>query len=120
MRGRAHLQGVAVAPVAWAFDAYDQGMHEVSVSFPGADLVKAGIGDLAASRESEASLVVAMAAPRLRGLGLAVPDGGGERPSHRLYELLCEQDRSAAHSRYNALLARVASFSRAAEHAPTG
>jgi hypothetical protein len=113
-------QAVAVACAAWGFDAYDQGMHEVPVTLPGADLVEAGIGDLAANRESEASLVVAMAAPRLRRLGLAVPDGGGERPSHRLYELLSEQDQGAAHSRYNALLARVASFSRAAEHAPTG
>jgi len=81
--------------------------------------VTAGIRDLAAGRESEASLLVAMAAPRLRALGLEVPDGGGERPSHRLYDLLSEHDASGAHSRYNALVRRIASFSRAAEHAPT-
>jgi hypothetical protein len=94
-------------------------MQEVSVSLPGHELVTAGIRDLAAGRESEASLVVAMAAPRLRALGLEVPDGGGERPSHRLYELLSEHDSGGAHSRYNALVARMASFSRAAERAPT-
>ena len=91
-------------------------MHKVSVSPPGHELVSAGIRDLAAGHESEAALVVAMAAPRLRALGIEVPDGGGERPSHRLYELLAERDAGAAHSRYNALVRRMASFSRAAEH----
>ncbi len=90
------------------------------LSLPGHDLIGAGIRDLAAGRESEASLLVAIAAPRLRALGVAVPDDGAERPSHRLYERLSDQDPGSAHSRYNALLARVASFSRAAEHAPAG
>jgi hypothetical protein len=100
--------------------AYDQRMQQVSVSLPGHELVTAGVRDLAAGRESEASLLVAMAAPRLRPLGIEVPDGGGERPSHRLYELLSEEDLGDAHSRYNALLRRMASFSRATEHASTG
>jgi hypothetical protein len=56
-----------------------------------------------------------MAAPRLRALGIDVPAGGGERPSHRLYELLSEND--DAHSRYNALVGRMVSFAHAAEHA---
>jgi hypothetical protein len=45
-----------------------------------------------------------------------VPAGGGEQPSHRLYELLSETG-GGAHSRYNALVARIVSFARAAEHA---
>lgn len=77
-----------------------------------------GLADLAAGRESESALLVAMAAPRLRMLGIEVPDGPWERPSHRLYELLSETD-AGAHSRYNALVARVVSFARAAEHAST-
>ena len=81
---------------------------------PGHELISAGLTDLAAGRESESSLLVAMAAPRLRRLGFDVPEGGGERPSHRLYELLSEADQGA-HSRYNALIARVVSFARAAE-----
>jgi hypothetical protein len=44
-----------------------------------------------------------------------VPVGGGERPSHRLYELLAANE--GAHSRYNALVTRIVSFARAAEHA---
>ena len=99
-------------------------MKNVPPSFPGHELVSAGLSDLAAGRESESSLLVAMAAPRLRELGIDVPHGGGERPSHRLYELLSETDEGeidpGAHGRYNALVARVVSFARAAEHASVG
>lgn len=94
-------------------------MQDVPASLPGHELVSAGLADLAAGRESEASLLIAMAAPRLRALGFDVPAGGGERPAHRLYELLSETDRGA-HSRYNALIARVVSFARAAECASSG
>jgi hypothetical protein len=94
-------------------------MKDVPVNLPGHELVSAGLADLAADRESESGLLVAMAAPRLRALGFDVPEGGGERPSHRLYELLSEAD-SGAHSRYNALVARIVSFARAAEHASSG
>lgn len=93
-------------------------VREVPTSFPGHELVSAGLSDLAADRESESSLLVAMAAPRLRRLGFEVPEGGGERPSHRLYELLTEN--LGAHSRYNALVGRIVSFARAAEHASSG
>jgi hypothetical protein len=91
-------------------------MKEVPVNFPGHDLVSEGLLDLAEDRESESRLLVAMAAPRLRALGFDVPEGGGERPSHRLYELLSESGEDA-HSRYNALIARIVSFARAAERA---
>jgi hypothetical protein len=91
-------------------------MLDALAKLPGHELVDAGLADLAAGRETESALLVAMAAPRLRALGLDVPSGGGERPSHRLYELLAREDRGA-HSRYNALVARMVSFARAAEHA---
>lgn len=94
--------------------------ESVRADLPGHELVSEGLADLAAGRETEAALLVAMAAPRLRRLGLEVPVGGGERPSHRLYELLCAQSGHGAHSRYNALVARVVSFARAAEHASSG
>jgi hypothetical protein len=90
-------------------------VRDVPTSFPGHELVSAGISDLAAGRESESSLLVTMAAPRLRRLGFEVPAGGFERPSHRLYELLTENP--GAHSRYNALVGRIVSFARAAERA---
>jgi hypothetical protein len=91
-------------------------MPPVSAELPGHELVSEGLADLAAGRETQAGLLVAMAAPRLRALGFDVPACDHERPSHRLYELLSETD-SSPHSRYNALTARIVSFARAAEHA---
>jgi hypothetical protein len=91
-------------------------MKDVPADLPGHELVSAGLADLAAGRESESALLVAMAAPRLRALGYDVPPGGGERPSHRLYELLADGEHDP-HSRYNALVGRMVSFARAAEHA---
>jgi hypothetical protein len=91
-------------------------MKDVPPDLPGHELVSTGLADLAAGRESESGLLVAMAAPRLRALGFDVPPGGGERPSHRLYELLSESH-TGAHSRYNALVGRMVSFARAAERA---
>jgi hypothetical protein len=81
--------------------------------------VSAGLDDLAAGHESECSLRVGRAAPRLRALGFEVPEGAADRPSHRLYELLAARG-PGAHSRYNALVARIVSFARAAEHASPG
>jgi hypothetical protein len=91
-------------------------MKDVPADLPGHELVSAGLADLSAGRESEASLLVTMAAPRLRALGYDVPPGKVRSPGHRLYEVLSEKDRGA-HSRYNALVARMVSFARAAEHA---
>ena len=89
----------------------------VPTDLPGHELVSAGLADLAAGRESEAALIVAMAAPRLRALGYIVPPhppSWCERPSHRLYELLAEGG-GDPHSRYNALIRRMVRFAHAAE-----
>jgi len=92
-------------------------VESIPTNLPGHELVSAGLQDLAAGRETEASLLVSMAAPRLRALGLAVPATAERCPSHRLYEMLAARDGSA-HTRYNALVGRMVSFARAAEHAP--
>lgn len=84
---------------------------------PGADLVKQGVDDLAAGRESIEAALVSMAAPRLRTIGVQVPDGCVSDAGHRLYALLADQDRAGAHSSYNALVGRMVSFARAAEYA---
>jgi hypothetical protein len=97
--------------------SYDEAhMLDVPTSLPGHDLVTQGLADLLAGRETAAALLVAMASARLRALGIEVPVSEGAEPSHRLYELL-ERDGPGAHSRYNALVGRIASFARAAEHA---
>jgi hypothetical protein len=92
-------------------------MVDVPTDLPGHELVSSGLADLATGRDTEAALLVAMAAPRLRALGYDVPELAGDPPSHRLYALLAADDRAGAHSRYNALVARMTSFARAAEHA---
>lgn len=88
---------------------------------PGAEIVLPGIADLEAGRESVNASAVQCAAGRLRRLGLNAPAAGGDVPAaHRLYRQLSSELGDGAHSRYNAILARVASFAGAAERARRG
>ncbi len=82
---------------------------------PGHEYVHSGIEDLNRGVESVSALLVSIGAPRLRQLGLPVPDRVLPSPEHRLYELLRQEDADAAHSRCNALIRRLVSFERAAE-----
>lgn len=79
---------------------------------PGHELVLSGLADLARGIESDAALLVAIGAPRLRTLGVEVPVAPDE-PEHRLYRRLAAIDPNGAHSRYNALVRRLVSFERA-------
>jgi hypothetical protein len=81
---------------------------------PGGDLVAKGLQDLASSSVTVEALLVSIAAPRLRDMGVlvAVPLPDAE---HRLYERLCREGPDSAHSRYNALLRRLTSFESALE-----
>ena len=83
--------------------------------FPGHELVEQGIDDLCDGVESVPSLLVSIAAPRLRRLGFAIPARLIPSPELRLYRRLWHSDPDGAHSRYNALLRRLVSFERAAE-----
>lgn len=84
-------------------------------ALPGGDLIEQGLADLSRGVESIPSLLVEIGAPRLRRIGLDVPERSGPFPEDRLYELLAETDSDSAHSRYNALIRRLVSFERAAE-----
>jgi hypothetical protein len=84
-------------------------------AFPGGDFIREGLCDLAAGRESEAALLVAIGSPRLRRAGLQVPALRSEGAEHRLYEFLARSHPDSAHSRYNALIRRLVSFERACE-----
>ena len=90
--------------------------HQAPV-LPGEDLVARGTADLAHGVESIESLLVSIGAPRLRRLGIDVPDPLPS-PEHRLYELLRSEHGDAAHSQYNALLRRLVSFERSARGSP--
>lgn len=81
---------------------------------PGGDLVAKGLEDIASSRETVEALLVSIAAPRLRALGVTVERPLAD-PEHRLYERLAREDPDSAHSRYNALLRRLTSFESALE-----
>ncbi len=83
---------------------------------PGGDLVREGLEDLRNGRETAPALLVAIGAPRLRRLGVVVPESV-EDPEHRVYALLVRTEGDAAHSRFNALVRRLVSFERAAESA---
>lgn len=84
-------------------------------ALPGSDLIEAGVRDLRDDRETIAALLVAIGAPRLRRLGIELPEELPQNPEHRLYALLADDEPDSAHSRYNALIRKLVSFERAAE-----
>lgn len=83
------------------------------MSLPASDLIEEGIRDLRERRETVASLLVSIGAPKLRRLGLQIPDKLPTHPEHRLYDLLAIDNPDAAHSKYNALIRKLVSFQRA-------
>ena len=87
----------------------------MDTALPGADLIEAGINDLRERRETIAALLVAVGAPRLKSLGIELPEFLPADPEHRLYELLARDGADSALSRYNAFIRRLVSFERAAE-----
>jgi hypothetical protein len=90
-------------------------------SLPGAEIVLPGIADLEAGRKSVNASAVQCAAGRLRRIGLDAPSVEDDVPAaHELYRQLSRELGDGAHSRYNAILARVASFAGAAERAQRG
>jgi hypothetical protein len=92
--------------------------QQILKTLPGAEIVLPGICDLKAGRRSTSALAVQSAAPRLQSLGLEVGGADGEKPAaHQLYQQLHQELGNGAHSRYNAILARVTSFAHAAERA---
>jgi hypothetical protein len=82
---------------------------------PGYGLIEQGLEDLAHGSESVPALLVSIGAPRLRDLGLSIPERTISSPENRLYEKLRKSDPDSAHSRYNALIRTLVSFERAAE-----
>ena len=86
-------------------------------SLPGEELVEQGLADLAAGRLTDFALLVLIAAPRLKRLGIQVPDHAQSRPyEHDLYARLDQRLGKAAHSYYNSLIRRIVSYERALEH----
>jgi hypothetical protein len=83
---------------------------------PGQDLVEQGLADLAEGRLTDCSLLVLIGAPRLRRLGVEVPERRFAQPvEHALYERLEQRLGTGARSYYNSLLRRLASYAHALE-----
>jgi len=85
---------------------------------PGGDLVRKGLDDAARGVRSREALLVAIGAPRLRGLGLRVPALElPTSPELALYVALAAEDPRGAHAAYNALVRRLVSCERALDRA---
>ncbi len=82
-------------------------------SLPGGELIRKGLSDLDSGMRTAPALLVLIGGPRLRELGLPVPEVE-EDPEHLLYDLLAQENSDSAHSRYNALIRTLVSFERAA------
>jgi hypothetical protein len=81
-----------------------------ALGLPGGEILDAGLGDLASGTETAESLLVCIAAPRLRREGVPLPAAGLPEPEDRLYSLLARIDGDLAHARYLAYLRQAASF----------
>ena len=81
----------------------------VDLGLPGGDVVDEGLADLASGRTSAASLLVSLAAPRLRREGVPVTNTQPD-PELRLYRLLSSAAGELGYARYNAHLRLIVSF----------
>ena len=77
---------------------------------PGGEVVDAGLADLAAGVESVGSLLVSLAAPRLKREGVPIPRAVMGEAEVRLYRWLEREHGELAHARYLAHLRQVESF----------
>jgi len=90
--------------------------NEEEKSLPGHELVEQGLTDLAQDRLTDSALLLLVAAPRLRNLGIDVPTRSFAKPiEHLLYEQLEARLGADAHSHYNSLLRRINSYAHALE-----
>lgn len=80
---------------------------------PGVEIVESGLASLADGNVTDEALLVSIAAPRLRLLGVRVPRVI-EAPEETLFARLEARLGDGAHSAYNALIRRMVSFARAA------
>jgi len=77
---------------------------------PGGEAIDKGLAALAAGEESTESLLVSLAAPRLKREGVPLPRKLFPNADVRLYRLLERTGGDLAHTRYLAYLRQVASF----------
>jgi hypothetical protein len=86
------------------------------LGLPGGEVVDIGLAHLADGTISAESLVVSLAAPRLRREGVPITALQAD-PENRLYELLARAQADLAHARYAAHLEQIRSFADACRFA---
>jgi hypothetical protein len=91
-----------------------------ALGFPGGEVIDSGLDALAAGEESVESLLVSLAAPRLRREGVPLPRNVWADADTRLYRLLERTGDGLAHARYLAYLRQAASFADACANARAG
>lgn len=93
-------------------------MLDALSGLPGESLIRSGLVDLAAGRESAESLMVLIGSPKLTECGVALPDSEADalNADYRLYAMMEALHDNDAHSQYNALIRQLVSFERALEH----
>ncbi|MGE3840464.1 MAG: hypothetical protein AB7I50_02635 [Vicinamibacterales bacterium] len=79
------------------------------LGLPGGELVDRGLADLAAGQVTDESLLVSIAAARLRREGVPV-SAALDHPEDRLYDRMVDRHGPLAHARYGALLRQAVSF----------
>lgn len=89
-------------------------MATIDPRLPGAEIVDPGLSDLDRGAVTVNSLLVSIAATRLRAAGLPVGEPLPD-PEIQLYTLLARDHGDAAHARMNSLIRRLVSFERAYE-----
>jgi len=92
-------------------------MRKATKDVPGNELVEAGLADLQRGELTVEALLVAVGAPRLRALGMSVPETPEvpSQPELALYHAVGRLHPEDAHSRYNALIRRLVSYERELE-----
>jgi hypothetical protein len=96
------------ASVRWIRKRFG-GSTFAELGLPGGEIVDAGLAGLAAGAITRESLLVSLAAPRLRREGVPLGPGHDE-PEARLYDLLERDAGDQAHAEYGAYLRRLVSF----------
>ncbi len=88
---------------------------DLPARLPGAELIESGIAALRRGEHTTESLLVALAAARLRAIGLDIPSTADRIPHPNLALYAVVRNGGGDHFDYNALLGRLSSFANAAE-----
>ncbi len=87
-----------------------------ALGLPGGEMVDTGLAELADGKITVQSLLVSLAAPRLRREGIPLSPVH-TNPEDRLFRLLSRSSGDLAHARYGAYLRQVSSFADACRRA---